>query len=135
MTDLLDTCTWLRAVGRLEELNAPARAVLAEARRAPFALSAISIWEVSTKFRKKPEQLAITMPLEQWLGIALNPRFIRIIDVTAELALLSNSLPGTLHDDPADRLIVATARRHGLRVITSDGKILAYPHVQTLDTR
>jgi PIN domain nuclease of toxin-antitoxin system len=31
-----------------------------------------------------------------------------------------------------DRLLVATARIHGLRLITADEKILAYPHVHTL---
>jgi PIN domain nuclease of toxin-antitoxin system len=135
MTHLLDTCTWLRAVGRLGELNAATRAVLADSANLPFGLSAISIWEICTKFCKKPDQLSLTIALDEWLKIALHPRFIRVIPVDAEIARLSNELPGTLHEDPADRMIVATARREGLRLVTSDGKILAYPHVQTFDTR
>ncbi len=42
------------------------------------------------------------------------------------------SLPDPFHADPVDRLIVATARIHGLHVITADPKILSYPHVRTL---
>jgi len=41
------------------------------------------------------------------------------------------SLPPSFHADPADRSIVATARIHGLSIVTGDRKILAYPHVET----
>lgn len=135
MSHMLDTCTWLRTVGLTEQLNVAARAVLTAQGNAPFALSAISVWEVCTKVRKKPQQLQLTLSLAEWLRIALQPRFIRIIPIDDELSRLSNELPGELHDDPADRLIVATARRHDLVLLTSDEKILAYPHVRSLDTR
>jgi PIN domain nuclease of toxin-antitoxin system len=135
MKHLLDTNAWLRALGRLEELNAAAQAVLADPANTPFALSAISVWEVCTKFRKKPDELSITLSLDQWLKIALQPRFIRVIPLDAELARLSNALPDPFHEDPADRIIVATARREGLTLVTSDDKIVNWPHVQTLDTR
>ena len=132
---LLDTTAWLRAVGRLDELNAPTRALLANPANTPFALSAFSVWEVCTKFRKKPAELAIELPLADWLRTALHPRFIRVIPVDTELAQLSNDLPGSFHEDPADRLIVATAIRDGLTLVTSDGKIIAYPHVQSFATQ
>ena len=135
MKYLLDTNAWLRAVGRLEELNASARAVLADPTNAPFALSAISVWEVCTKFRKKPKELSITLPLDQWLQIALQPAFVHVIPVDADLARRSNALPDPFHEDPADRIIVATACRQGLTLVTSDDKIINYKHVQTLDTR
>lgn len=135
MTHLLDTCTWLRAVSAIDELNAASLAVLRDPNNAPFALSAISVWEVCTKFRKKPQQLALTVPLDDWLSLALQPGFVRVIPVDADLSRLSNDLPGVFHEDPADRLVVATARRANLIVVTSDDKILNYPHVQGLDTR
>lgn len=43
--------------------------------------------------------------------------------------------PGNFHQDPANCIIVATARHHNLTLLTSDEKILAYPHVRTLATR
>lgn len=135
MRYLLDTNAWLRALGRLDELNAETRLVLADVANTPFSLSAISVWEVCTKFRKKPHQLSITIPLDQWLEIALQPRFVREIPVDAEISRLSNDLPDSFHEDPADRIIVATARRQDLVLVTSDDKIVDYPHVRTLDTR
>jgi PIN domain nuclease of toxin-antitoxin system len=132
---LLDTNAWLRAVGAINELNSGAQAILMAHANAPFALSAISVWEVSTKFRKKPHQLSLTLPLDGWLAKALNPRFVKVIPIDAELARLSNELPGSFHEDPADRMIVATARRAGLVLVTSDELIIKYPHVESLDTR
>ena len=43
------------------------------------------------------------------------------------------ALPGTFHRDPADRVLVATARRDGLTLVTADDRILAYPHLRTQD--
>ena len=135
MKYLLDTNAWLRTVGRLSELNAVTQTMLADQVNAPFALSAISVWEVCTKFRKKPAELSITLPLNDWLAIALQPKFVQIISVDAEIARLSNELPTPIHEDRADRMNVATARRDGFQLVTSDEKLINYPHVQTLDTR
>jgi PIN domain nuclease of toxin-antitoxin system len=135
VTHLLDTNAWLRALCSPQELNAATKTLLSDATKAPFALSAISVWEVCTKFRKKPHELSIKVPIEQWLVTALDRQFIQVIPVDAELAQMSNALPDPFHEDPADRIIVATARRAGIILVTSDSKILQYPHVQTLDTR
>jgi PIN domain nuclease of toxin-antitoxin system len=122
-------------VGAIHELNSTAQATLMAHANAPFALSAISVWEVCTKFRKRPDQLSLTLPLDEWLDRALQPRFVTVIPIDAQLARLSNELPLPFHEDPADRLIVATARRAGLVLLTSDEKIVNYPHVESLDTR
>ncbi|MBW1887764.1 MAG: PIN domain-containing protein [Deltaproteobacteria bacterium] len=52
--------------------------------------------------------------------------------MSPQIALESCDLPGKFHNDPADRIIVATARIHALELITKDKKILDYPHVQAL---
>ncbi len=52
--------------------------------------------------------------------------------LTPEIAIDAANLPGSFHPDPADRLIVATARAHGATLLTTDAKILAYSHVSTL---
>ena len=52
--------------------------------------------------------------------------------LTPEIAIESTRLPGELHRDPADQIIVATARVYGCPLVTSDEKILNYPHVTTI---
>ncbi len=135
MTHLLDTCTWLRIIGAVHELNEETCRLILNDSNAPFALSAISVWEVCTKVRKRPRELTLALPLNEWLNKALQPRFIRVIPVDAEIARLSNELPGTFHEDPADRIIVATAQRDSLTLLTSDAKIINYPHVVSVDTK
>ena len=134
MNYLLDTNAWLRAVGRLHELNDQSQAILGDPANAPFGLSAISVFEVCTKFRTKPTQLGITLPIQQWLEVALKPGFIHVIPLDAEIGRLANELPEPFHKDPGDRIVVATARRENLRLLTSDGLIIHYPHVQAIDT-
>jgi PIN domain nuclease of toxin-antitoxin system len=46
--------------------------------------------------------------------------------------LESTQLPGEFHNDPADQIVVATARQHNLTVLTSDRLIQAYPYVKTV---
>jgi PIN domain nuclease of toxin-antitoxin system len=97
---------------------------------APFGLSAISVYEVGQKVRKG--KLALSIPLDRWLGIALRPAFVQIIPIDGEIAREANELPGLFHGDPADRMIVATARKHNLSIITSDRLIRDYVNVPTL---
>jgi PIN domain nuclease of toxin-antitoxin system len=55
--------------------------------------------------------------------------------VSHEIAMEGYALPGAFHRDPADRILVATARRDGLTLVTADDRILAYPHARTQDAR
>jgi PIN domain nuclease of toxin-antitoxin system len=130
MTHLFDTNAWIRSIERPEELTGPASAVLLNAASAPFALSAISIYEIGQKARKG--KLALSMPLDRWFDVGLRPAFVRVFPIDAEIAREANELPGQFHGDPADRFIVATARKHNLAIITSDRKIRDYAGVQTL---
>jgi len=134
-THLLDTNAWLRTIGRSTEFNAATRQLIFNPAHAPFALSAISVWEVCTKFRKRPADLALQLPLDQWMAVALRPAFVTVLPLDAAVARESNRLPDFRHEDPADRIVVATARVHGLTILTSDEKILACPHVKIFDTR
>jgi PIN domain nuclease of toxin-antitoxin system len=63
---------------------------------------------------------------------ALSYPGVLLLDLTPRIAVASTELPGSFHRDPADQIIVATARVHGLPLLTSDERILNYPHVQTL---
>ncbi len=51
---------------------------------------------------------------------------IDVIELTAEIAIGSSSIPGNFHRDPADRLLVATAMAHSASIVTADKKIVAY---------
>ncbi len=126
---LLDTNAWLFICEQPEVLSAPVRDVITRSRE-PFSLSAISVWEVSLKVRKG--KLALAVSLEEWLRLTLRPSFVQILPIDADIARAANELPGDLHEDPADRLVVATARLRDLTVITRDEKIRAYAEVKSL---
>ncbi|MEI8342845.1 MAG: PIN domain-containing protein [Verrucomicrobiota bacterium] len=57
------------------------------------------------------------------------------MEITPEIVIDATRLPKWSHKDPGDQLVVATARRHGLKVLTSDSKILQYPHVASFASR
>lgn len=129
-THLFDTNAWLRASQEPEKLSPAATRAIFESGRDPIALSAISVWEVSLKLRKG--RLTLFAPLDQWLAITLRPAFVHVLPIDADIARGANELPGDFHGDPADRFIVATARKHNLTIITSDGLIRRYSGVPTL---
>jgi len=130
MKYLLDTQAWLRAMEDPRKLPEAVQRELFEQGNLPFGLSAISPWEVSKK--ESIGKLKLTIPVRQWLVSAVREPFIKLMNLSVEVAHECNHLPGEFHRDPADQIIVATARLHSLTLITADRRILAYPHVRTL---
>ena len=61
-----------------------------------------------------------------WVHDALTSPGISLVPLTPEIAVESSRLPGTFHGDPADRILVATARLLGATLLTRDAKILTY---------
>lgn len=55
-----------------------------------------------------------------------------LLPLTPEIAIEANNLPGDFHRDPADEIIVATARIYDCEIATVDRRIVAYPHVKKL---
>ena len=96
-----------------------------------LAVSAISCWEVGQKVEQG--KLSLQLPLDEWFAAATSHPTIRMIDLSPAIALASTRLPGEFHKDPADRMIVATARALDLVLMTADEKILNYPHVKSTD--
>jgi PIN domain nuclease of toxin-antitoxin system len=94
---------------------------------------AISFIEVSQKVHTG--KLAFSMPVNDWFSIAIPPKRIRLIPIDPAIALEAYNLGPEFHNDPADRIITATAKVHGLRLATSDRKLLAYSGIQSLATR
>lgn len=130
MRCLLDTHAWLWALQDLGRLPEQVRRVLSNHAHLPFELSAISLWEVAKLCQKG--RLRLTVPLREWMGRALDPDMIQAIPLSPDIVEESASLPGGFQADPADELIVATARVRDATLITGDGRIRRYPHVRTL---
>jgi PIN domain nuclease of toxin-antitoxin system len=95
-----------------------------------LGVSIISCWEVAKLAEYM--RLILPCPVDEWLDQALAYPGVRLLDLTPCIVVESTQLPGTFHRDPADQLIVATARVYSCPLVTVDPKIVAYPHVQTL---
>lgn len=93
-------------------------------------MSVISCWEVAKLVELG--RLQFSIPVEDWIEAALNYPNIRLLDLTPEIAIESTKLPGGFYKDPADQIIVATARIYNAPVVTMDDKIRNYPHVKLL---
>jgi PIN domain nuclease of toxin-antitoxin system len=93
------------------------------------AVASISLWEFAMMVAKGRIELKITA--EQWLDYATHKTGIHLFELTPKVAVESCELPIPFHGDPADRIIVATARIKGATLLTKDRKILDYPHVKS----
>jgi PIN domain nuclease of toxin-antitoxin system len=128
---VLDTHTWVWWVSSPEQISAPAREVIdAAMERGEIYVSSISSWEIALLIRKG--RLELTMPVDDWVARSEALPFIEFVPFDNRIALLSNRLPAPLHEDPADRAIIATALTLGAPLISKDTKIRDYPHVKTI---
>jgi PIN domain nuclease of toxin-antitoxin system len=107
--------------------------VLREYEDSGLGVSAISCWEVAKLVEYK--RLELPCFVGEWLGHALSYPGIRLLDLSPRVAVEFTQLPGEFHRDPADQIIVATARTLDCPLSTADEKILKYPHVRLLPIR
>ncbi|HET6764908.1 MAG TPA: type II toxin-antitoxin system VapC family toxin [Longimicrobiaceae bacterium] len=123
---LLDTHIWIWAMdGRGGEMSAAAlEAVHAASARGGLLVSAISAWEVAMLQAKG--RLRLGMDTAEWVRRALAAPGVRVAELTPQVAVDSAELPGEVHGDPADRILMATARQTGATLVTRDGRILDY---------
>ena len=92
--------------------------------------SAISVMEIATAVRRG--RLTLRVPFEQWLADLRSLPELRFEPVTAEIAALAGSFDGAMHGDPADRILAATARTLGARLVTADERLRGLPDVVAL---
>ena len=78
-------------------------------------------------------RLTFTMPVSKWIEKACEYSDAQSVALSHKIAVESYLLPEPFHRDPVDRAIVATARCHGLTLLTADQRILAYSHVDSQD--
>jgi PIN domain nuclease of toxin-antitoxin system len=93
-------------------------------------VSAISAWEIAMLVER--EKLVLSMDVGSWLATVQAIETVHLVPVDPEIAVKSVELPGEFHKDPADRMIVATARKFAGPLVTKDEKIRAYAHVKTI---
>lgn len=125
---LLDTHVWIWWVHRDPLLPADLDSVLAQ--REPLAISAISLWEVAELVERGRLELRLELP--SWFDMALAGSEVEVVALSPAIAVASTALQGSFHRDPADQIIVATARLLDVPLATCDGRIRAYPHVRVL---
>ncbi len=85
-------------------------------------LSPISVWEIALKHSRG--RLHLDRPLRLWVRQIMQRTNLQLAPVTTDIACECAELPTAFHGDPADRLIVATARVENLQLVTADTKLL-----------
>ena len=127
---LLDTCTLLWLIGAPEGLSPAARQRLeSSAHEDTVHISAISACEIAQKVSKG--KLILLGSAGDWWNQALIHAQIKEVPIDSRIALRAASLP-PLHNDPFDRLIIATVQELRFTLRTPDPKIRAYPDVRVL---
>lgn len=118
---------WVQADKRLPKKHAE---VIKKYESGRLGVSAISLWEVAKAVEHG--KLYFPISVEEWLKKALAYPGIQLLNLTPQIVVESTQLSGNFHKDPADQIIVATARVFDIPLITADEKIRNYRHVKLL---
>jgi PIN domain nuclease of toxin-antitoxin system len=122
---LLDTHVWIWAAEGNPILSPSARKAIERAKeREHLLISPISIWEISMLVERK--RIILEMDLTDWLKQWIELPGILMAEFSFQVALLSNRLPGSIHGDPADRILIASAYEENAVLVTADEKILKF---------
>jgi PIN domain nuclease of toxin-antitoxin system len=127
---LLDTHVLVYWMEGLELKRAHQDRIAAADESEPILVSDISLWEVACLVslgRLRPR-----MPLRDWLEAAVATPLVRRVSISPAIAAEVAALPSTFHRDPADRVIVASARTMGATLLTQDRRIIDSGLVETL---
>ena len=87
-------------------------------------VSAITIWEIGILAEKK--RIHLEMDCMEWVEKALAAPSIQLVPLTPKISIQSSRLPGNIHGDPADRILIATAHESNAVLVTCDKNILSY---------
>lgn len=122
---LLDTHVWIWVVAGDARLASGMRGLIERAAgRAALSIAAISMWEIT--ILAAHGRITLAKPTLEWIENALRSSSVAIEPLTPRIAADSCELPGRFHNDPADRLIVATARATDASLMTRDRRMLDY---------
>jgi PIN domain nuclease of toxin-antitoxin system len=122
---LLDTHVWVWFMLANAELAVSGRnAINRAAASGQLRIAAISVWEAARLASRG--RVVLGRPLTQWITEAVSAPGLTIEPLLPQVAVEACSLPEAFHRDPADRLIVATARVTNATLMTRDRRILDY---------
>jgi PIN domain nuclease of toxin-antitoxin system len=120
---------WISGQNKLLSANAR-HAIEKEAAGGEIIVSSISAWEIAMLVSR--QRLVLSMDVTEWLAVIGEVEALSFVAVDNEIAVRSTELPGEIHRDPADRIIVATSRKFAAPVVTADSRIRDYQYVKTI---
>ena len=128
---ILDTHIWVWWVHDISRLTKTQVEAIGVNESEQIGVCTISCWEVA----KLVEYGRLELPcsLREWFDQALSYPGIGLVELSPSIALESTRLPGWFHRDPADQIIVATARVFECPLVTSDRRILGYSYVESVE--
>lgn len=127
---VMDTHIWVWWIHNDSRLNDKLREHIQANENIGLGVSIFSCWEVAKLVELN--KLTLHCAIDEWMEVALSYPGIQLLELTPQIAIESTQLPGEFHRDPADQIIVATARIHDCPLLTVDDKILNYSHVKLL---
>lgn len=130
MAYLLDTCAILFIAQKTENLSAATLERIEEASPGEVSVSAISVAELACL--QEGGKISLKPHWRRWWETLLSRTGWSCLPITGETLAEAYSLPAPIHRDPADRILIATARVERLTIVTADARILAYPHVASV---
>ena len=130
MPYLLDTCTILYVAEKTPHLSAATLNLIDSAPEGEVFVSAMSVAELACL--QERSRITLKQHWRAWWDALLRRTGWPCLPITAEVMAEACSLPPPIHRDPADRVLIATARLERLTLVTTDAKILGYPHVAAL---
>lgn len=125
---VLDTHIWIWWVDENPRLSSANLETIQKHQDGGLGISIISCWEVAKLVEKG--RLSFDCTVDEWLEVALTYPGIELIELSLPIILQSTRLEG-FHNDPADQIIVATAKVLNVPLLTQDTKILNYSDVET----
>jgi PIN domain nuclease of toxin-antitoxin system len=126
---VLDTHIWIWWVNDSPRLTEQHKIWIQDYQSQGLGISIISCWEIAKLVEKN--KLVLSMTVDEWLKAALAYPGVQLLNLNVPIVVQSTQLTG-FHNDPADQIIVATAKIYDCLLLTADGKILNYAGVKTL---
>lgn len=128
---LLDTHVWIWLMMGSHELQKELVDLIQScANKNKIFISSISLWEIVMLENKK--RIVLDQPILDWLNRALSAPGVNLVTLSPEIAVESTCFPKGFQGDPADRIIVATAKVNGFALITRDKKIIEHSQIQII---
>ena len=124
---LLDTCAVIWLANRSKMRQAALDAIFHAGLHEGVFVSMVSAWEIGMLHLSKPAGRPNFAPdAKSWFARFMAGPAIKPAPMTADIAIDASDLPEPVHGDPADRLLIATARHLGFPIVTRDRKIANY---------